>query len=85
MSGESELSGPQRDKLQRHGELSRGSLFWCRHKITRSVAKAETAFHTPVLMSLSDIGWIIVVWAALAVLTYLGSKLLGDLTDHWRK
>jgi hypothetical protein len=33
------------------------------------------------LMSLTDIGWIIVVWTALAVLVYLGQKLLED----WRK
>jgi hypothetical protein len=37
------------------------------------------------LMSLTDIGWIIVVWTALAVLVYLGSKLLEDLKNHWRK
>jgi hypothetical protein len=36
-------------------------------------------------MSLSDIGWIIVVWTALAVLVCLGSKLLEDLKDHWKK
>jgi hypothetical protein len=36
-------------------------------------------------MSLTDIGWIIVVWTALAVLVYLGPKLLEDLKDHWRK
>jgi hypothetical protein len=36
-------------------------------------------------MSLTNIGWIIVVWTALAVLAYLGSKLLEDLKDHWKK
>jgi hypothetical protein len=56
-------------------------------EITRGIAKAEMAFHTRFrfLMSLTDIGWIIVVWTALAVLAYLGSKLLEDLKDHWKK
>jgi hypothetical protein len=36
------------------------------------------------LMSLTDIGWIIVVWTALAVLVYLPIDVRFDDVSSWR-